>query len=181
MEKQTKLKATIMDEQQMHKAIVRMSHEIIERNSDLQTLALIGIQRRGLPIAHQIATAIEAAEGVKVPVGAVDITLYRDDLSIIAELPQIKTTELPFPITAANVVLVDDVLYTGRSVRAALEVLIQEGRPKSIQLAVLVDRGHRELPIGADYVGKMLSSSHNELVSVSVKEIDGESKVEIFE
>lgn len=175
-----RFKANIMDEAQIRRAIIRMSHEIIEKNRGINNLILVGIQRRGLPLAHDIANVIEAVEGEKIPVGALDITLYRDDLSTIADLPQIKTTNLPFSITNANLILVDDVLYTGRTIKAAMEALGEMGRPKTIQLAVLVDRGHRELPIGADFVGKNLPTSHYELVSVNVKAIDGKNKVDIY-
>ena len=175
-----RFKTKVMDEMQMRRAIIRMSHEIIEHNRGAESLFLVGIQRRGLPLAREIAKVIFDVEGKEIPVGALDITLYRDDLSLIAELPQIKKTDLPFSITEADIILVDDVLYTGRTARAALEVLAESGRPKTIQLAVLIDRGNRELPIGANYVGKTLPTSHDELVSVNVTEIDGSSSVEIY-
>ncbi len=174
------LKNHIMDESQIRRALIRMSHEIIEKNRGAGNLILVGIQRRGLPLAKEISDIIKTVEGQEVPVGALDITLYRDDLSLIAELPQIKKTDLPFSITGANLILVDDVLFTGRTVRAALEALSEAGRPKTIQLAVLVDRGNRELPVGADYIGKFLPTSHSELVSVSVPEIDGHYGVDIY-
>jgi len=175
-----RFKAKVMDEQQIRRAVIRMSHEIIEHNRGVEKMLLVGIQRRGLPIARAIAKVIQTVEGNHIPVGSLDITLYRDDLSLIAELPQIKKTELPFSITDANIILVDDVLYTGRTIRAALEVLAECGRPKTVQLAVLIDRGNRELPICANYVGKNLPTSHDELVSVNVPEIDGCSGVEIY-
>ncbi|MCL2798220.1 MAG: bifunctional pyr operon transcriptional regulator/uracil phosphoribosyltransferase PyrR, partial [Firmicutes bacterium] len=168
-----RFKAKIMDEQQIRRAVIRMAHEIIERNRGAMQVYLVGIQRRGLPLAKEIAKVIRAVEGINIPVGSLDITLYRDDLSMIAELPQIKKTDLPFSITDANIILVDDVLYTGRTIRAALEVLAECGRPRTVQLAVLIDRGNRELPIGGDYVGKVLPTSRDELVSVNVPEIDG--------
>ncbi|MCL2062487.1 MAG: bifunctional pyr operon transcriptional regulator/uracil phosphoribosyltransferase PyrR [Firmicutes bacterium] len=175
-----KFKAQVMDEMQVRRAVIRMSHEIIEHNRGVENVLLIGIQRRGLPIAKEIASVIRAVEGKDIPVGAIDITLYRDDFSQLTDLPQIKDTHLPFSIENANIILVDDVLYTGRTTRAALEVLTQAGRPKTVQLAVLVDRGYRELPIGANYVGKSVPSLRDELVSVSVPEIDGKSCVEIY-
>lgn len=175
-----RLKLKVMDETQIRRALIRMSHEIIEKNRGAGNIILVGIQRRGLPLAKEMAKIIMAVENMEIPVGALDITLYRDDLSLISELPQIKKTDLPFTITGANIVLVDDVLYTGRTIRAAIEALYESGRPKSVQLAVLIDRGNRELPIGADYTGKLLPTSHSELVSVSVPEIDGVSSVEIY-
>ena len=175
-----RFKAKVMDETQVRRAVIRMAHEIIEHNRGIEKMYLIGIQRRGLPLAMELARVIKAVEGIDIPVGSLDITLYRDDLSTIAELPQINKTDLPFSITDADIILVDDVLYTGRTIRAALEVLAECGRPKTVQLAVLVDRGNRELPIGANFVGKVVPSSHEELVSVNVPEIDGTSSVEIY-
>lgn len=175
-----RLKNTIMDESQMRRALIRMAHEIIEFNRGIDNLVLIGIQRRGVPLAKQLAEIINAVEGEPVPVGILDITLYRDDLSMVSEHPQIKNTDLPFNIMGSNVVLVDDVLYTGRTVRAAMEALTELGRAKTVQLAVLIDRGCRELPIGANYVGKEVPTSKNELISVSVKDIDGIDSVEIY-
>ena len=175
-----KFKAAIWDEAQMRRALIRMAHEIIERNRGVETVALVGIQRRGVVLARQLADIIRTVEGIEVPVGVLDITLYRDDLSTIAEHPQIKGTDLPFTVTNAHLILVDDVLYTGRTVRAALEAMGEMGRPKSVQLAVLIDRGGRELPIGADYVGKALPCSHDELVSVNVAGIDKTVGVEIY-
>lgn len=175
-----RFKAAILDEAQMRRALIRMSHEIIEKNRGIDNVVLIGIQRRGVPLAQQIAEIIKTVEGSTVPVGFLDITLYRDDLSLISEHPQIKSTDLPFSITNANVILVDDVLYTGRTTRAAMEALSENGRPKTVQLAVLIDRGGRELPIGADYVGKVLPCSKDEIVSVNVAEIDKVNSVEIY-
>lgn len=175
-----RLKATIMDSSAMRRALIRMAHEILEYNHGTDGIVLIGIQRRGVPLAKELASIIKAVDGKTVPVGVLDITLYRDDLSLIAEHPQIKNTDLPFSLENVNVILVDDVLYTGRTIRAAIEALSDGGRPKTIQLAVLIDRGGRELPIGANYVGKLLPCSHDELVSVNVMEIDKSESVEIY-
>lgn len=175
-----RLKANLMDAMQMRRAIIRISHEIIERNRGADKLALVGIQRRGVPLAQQIAEVIKTVERIDVPVGKLDITLYRDDLSLVSEHPEIKGTYVPFAVTGTNVVLVDDVLYTGRTTRAAIEAVMEMGRPNTIQLAVLIDRGNRELPVGADYVGKVVPSSKDELISVSVKEIDKENRVDIY-
>lgn len=175
-----RFKAAIMNEEEMRRALIRIGHEIIERNRGVDNLVLVGIQRRGVPLSTDLCKIISDVEGKKVPCGSLDITLYRDDFSLIGDHPQIKGTDLPFSITGADVVLVDDVLYTGRTVRAAMEAIGEMGRPKTIQLAVLVDRGGRELPIGANYVGKVLPSSRNELVSVNVKSIDGKNGVDIY-
>ncbi|MDH7497035.1 MAG: bifunctional pyr operon transcriptional regulator/uracil phosphoribosyltransferase PyrR [Syntrophomonadaceae bacterium] len=174
-------KARIMDEAAMRRALTRISHEVVERNKGVADVALIGIRRRGGPLAERLAARIQEIEGVRVPVGLLDITLYRDDLTTLASQPMVRRTEVPFDITDRVVVLVDDVLYTGRTVRAALDALIDLGRPKCIQLAVLIDRGHRELPIKADYVGKNVPTSSNEIVTVRVVEIDGKDEVVIEE
>lgn len=174
-----RLKNRLMDAAQYRRVLIRMSHEIIERNRG-NAVRLIGIQRRGVPIASEIAEIVKTMDGADVPVGVLDITWYRDDLSLVAEHPCIKGTDIRFNLTGENIILVDDVLYTGRTVRAAIDALMEMGRPKSIQLAVLIDRGNRELPIGADYVGKLVPTSKDELVSVSVKEIDGEDAVDIY-
>lgn len=174
-----RLKTRLMDESQVRRTLIRMAHEIIEKNRGTQ-VRLIGIQRRGVPLAAEIAEIMQTVEGAEIPVGVLDIAWYRDDLSLVAEHPTIKGTDIPFNITGENIILVDDVLYTGRTVRAAIDALMEMGRPQSIQLAVLVDRGNRELPIGADYVGKNVPTSKSELVSVSVKETDGEDAVDIY-
>ncbi len=148
---------------------VRLSHEIVEKQAGTDGLLLIGIQRRGVPLARRIADAIAENEGAAVPVGALDITFYRDDLSLVAQQPVVKGTELPSGSTARTVVLVDDVLYTGRTIRAAMDALVDFGRPQAIRLAVLVDRGHRELPIRADHVGKNVPTSREELVRVHLR------------
>ena len=169
----------IMTGDEIRRAIVRISHEIVEKQAGTQGLALVGIQRRGVPLARRIADAIEEHEGVKLPVGALDITFYRDDLSLVAQQPIVKGTDLPFDLNGATVVLVDDVLYTGRTIRCAMDALIDFGRPKAIRLAVLIDRGHRELPIRADHVGKNVPTSREEIVHVHVTETDGMDEVSI--
>lgn len=174
-------KTQIMDTEGMRRAITRIAHEIIEKNKGTSDLALIGIRRRGVPLAERIAERIFEIEGVKLPTGVLDITLYRDDLTTLAYQPVLHKTEVPFDVTDKKIILVDDVLYTGRTVRAALDAVIDLGRPKFIQLAVLVDRGHKELPIRADYVGKNVPSSKKEVIAVNIKELDGEDKVIIKE
>jgi pyrimidine operon attenuation protein/uracil phosphoribosyltransferase len=174
-------KATIMDARQVDRALARIAHEIVERNHGTDGLVLIGIRSRGVPLAEALAAKIESFEGTAVPTGSVDITLYRDDLSQIAPNPVVQATELPFALENLVVVLVDDVLFTGRTIRAALDALVDYGRPRAIQLAVLVDRGHRELPIRADYVGKNVPTSRHEVVQVRCKEIDGEDSVVMME
>lgn len=174
-------KTQIMDADGIRRALVRIAHEIIEKNKGVKDLALVGIRRRGVPLAQRIAEQIKKIEGVDIPIGILDITLYRDDISTLAHQPVIHRTEIPFPLAGKKIVLVDDVLYTGRTVRAALDALVDMGRPEFIQLAVLVDRGHRELPIRADYVGKNVPTSKREMVSVMVKGIDQDERVFIRE
>jgi pyrimidine operon attenuation protein/uracil phosphoribosyltransferase len=169
----------IMTADEIRRATIRLSHEIVEKQAGTDGLLLIGIQRRGVPLARRIAESIRENEGVDVPVGALDITFYRDDLSLIAQQPVVKGTDMPFGIDARTVVLVDDVLYTGRTIRAAMDALVDFGRPQAIRLAVLVDRGHRELPIRADHVGKNVPTSREEIVRVHLEETDGEDGVEI--
>jgi pyrimidine operon attenuation protein / uracil phosphoribosyltransferase len=169
----------IMTADEIRRATIRLSHEIVEKQAGTDGLLLIGIQRRGVPLARRIAAAIVENEGAEVPVGALDITFYRDDLSLVAQQPVVKGTELPSGIDGRTVVLVDDVLYTGRTIRAAMDALVDFGRPQAIRLAVLVDRGHRELPIRADHVGKNVPTSREELVRVHLEETDGEDGVEI--
>ncbi len=169
----------IMTADEIRRATTRLSHEIVEKQAGTDGLLLIGIQRRGVPLARRIAAAIAEHEGVEIPVGALDITFYRDDLSMVAQQPVVKGTELPVGIDGRTVVLVDDVLYTGRTIRAAMDALVDFGRPQAIRLAVLVDRGHRELPIRADHVGKNVPTSREEIVRVHLDEIDGEDGVEI--
>ncbi len=175
-----RLKCQLMDNMQFRRTLIRMSHEIIERNRGAANLQFIGIQRRGVPIAEELAKIIRTVEGRDVPVGVLDITWYRDDLSLVTEHPKIKGTDIPFNITDTDIILVDDVLYTGRTVRAAIDALMEMGRPRSIQLAVVIDRGNRELPIGADYVGKMVPTSRDELISVSVMAVDGVDRIDIY-
>ena len=163
----------------MRRAIVRISHEIIEKNKGVENVVLVGIRTRGVPIAERIANTIERIENAKVPVGMLDITLYRDDLSTLAYNPIVHGTEIDLDLTGKVVILVDDVLYTGRTIRAALDAIIDMGRPRAIQLAVLIDRGHRELPIRADFAGKNVPTSHKEAVNVSLAEEDGIDEVAI--
>lgn len=174
-------KAVILDCQAMKRAWLRVAHEISERNKGVQDLLLVGIRTRGVPLARRLAQNVAAIEGVQLPVGILDITLYRDDLSTLGYQPVVHGTDMPGSITEKKIVLVDDVLYTGRTVRAALDALIDLGRPRLIQLAVLIDRGHRELPIRADYVGKNVPTSHREVISVQLKETDGVDQVLIKE
>lgn len=169
----------LMDENAIARAITRISHEIIEKNKGVDNLVLIGIQRRGVPLAARIANKIKDVEGREIPVGILDITLYRDDLSLLNEHPVINGTEINFDIAGKKLVLVDDVIYTGRTVRAAIDALMDINRPQMIQLAVLIDRGHRELPIRADYVGKNVPTSRSEIVHVNLFEIDGLNNVTI--
>lgn len=172
-------KAKIMDEKAMGRAITRIAHEIIEKNKGVKDVVLIGIQRRGVPLAEKIAAKIKEVEDVKVPVGILDITLYRDDLSLLSEHPVINGTDIDFSITGKKIVLVDDVLYTGRTVRAAIDAIMDLGRAKMVQLAILIDRGHRELPIRADFIGKNVPTSKNEVVHVKVDKFDGVNEVVI--
>ncbi|MBQ1305096.1 MAG: bifunctional pyr operon transcriptional regulator/uracil phosphoribosyltransferase PyrR [Erysipelotrichales bacterium] len=167
----------IMDEAGIMRSLARIAHEIVERNHGTENLVLAGIKRRGVPLAEILAANIEKFEGVKVPVGKIDIAMYRDDLTKISDDPYTGGCEMPCDITGKTVVITDDVIYTGRTVRAAMEALFSIGRPKRIQLAELVDRGHRELPIKPDYVGKNVPTSHEEIVQVMVEYYDGENKV----
>ena len=175
------LKYCIMDETGVSRALKRMSHEIIERNNGCENLCFFGICRRGVPLAREISRNIEAFEGVSVPVGTLDITLYRDDLCAEAPDPIVHDNKCGFDITGKTVVLVDDVLFTGRTARAAMDALMRMGRPAAIQLAVLIDRGHRELPIRGDFVGKNVPTSRGELVVVSVPEFDGETSACLYQ
>jgi pyrimidine operon attenuation protein/uracil phosphoribosyltransferase len=174
-------KAEIMSKAELGRALARIAHQIIEHNRGAHNLALVGIHTRGVPIAERMAGLIETFEGVRPPIGKLDITLYRDDLSEIALQPVVKRTEVPFDVSRQTIVLCDDVLYTGRTARAALDALIDLGRPAVIQFAVLVDRGHRELPIRADYVGKNVPTSKGEMVKVKLETTDGEEAVELWE
>lgn len=172
-------KVQVMDEAAIRRALTRIAHEILERNKGTENLGLVGIYTRGVPLAQRLAALIRIIEHADVPVGALDITLYRDDLSTIGPQPVVRRTDVPFDVADKTIVLVDDVLYTGRTARAALDALIDLGRPARIQLAVLVDRGHRELPIRADFVGRNLPTARSELISVRLKETDGVDEVVI--
>ncbi len=163
-------KTSIMDEDGIRRALIRIAHEITEKNRGVENVALVGIRTRGVPLAARIAEEIQKIENVAVPTGSLDITLYRDDLTTMGYNPVIHGTEIDFDVTGKHIVLVDDVLYTGRTIRAALDALIDMGRPKSIQLAVLIDRGHRELPIRADYAGKNVPTSRKETIEVALRE-----------
>jgi pyrimidine operon attenuation protein/uracil phosphoribosyltransferase len=171
----------IMDERAVNRALVRIAHEIVEENGGTEGLVLIGIQRRGVQLAETIQEEIRKFEGEDVPLGAMDITLYRDDLQQVAETPIVEETDLPFDVTGKVVVIVDDVLYTGRTIRAALDEITDFGRPKRILLAVLVDRGHREIPIRADFVGKNVPTSNAQQIKVKVQDLDGELAVDLIE
>lgn len=170
---------SVMDGDQIRRAIDRLAQEVVERHGGTEGLVLIGIQRRGVVLARRLAAAIEVVERVRIPVGTLDISLYRDDLSEVATYPIVRPTELSFDIGDRTVVLVDDVLFTGRTIRAAMDALTDFGRPRAIRLAVLVDRGHRELPIRADHVGRNLPTARTERVNVHVTEIDGVDDVEL--
>lgn len=174
------LKAVIMDEVKIKRSITRISHEIIEKNKGGQDIVLVGIKRRGVPIAKRIAENIKNFEGIDIPVGTLDISLYRDDLSELSEDPIVKNNKLDVDIKDKKIILVDDVIYTGRTVRAAIQAIFDNGRPGKIQLAVLVDRGHRELPIRPDYVGKNIPTSLSEAILVELNEIDGNDSVKIL-
>jgi pyrimidine operon attenuation protein / uracil phosphoribosyltransferase len=175
------LKSVLLDDKAIKRTLTRISHEIIEKNKGTENLVLIGIKSRGVPLANRIADLIEQFEEKKVEVGSVDITLYRDDLTTLGEQPTLNSKELGIEIKGKKIILVDDVLYTGRTVRAAIDAIIDVGRPEMIQLAVLVDRGHRELPIRADYVGKNIPTSKKEIISVQLEEVDGKDLVNLFE
>jgi len=166
-----------MDADAMRRALVRVAHEIVEKNKGVENIILVGIRTRGVPLAQRIAEEIKTIENITLPVGTLDITLYRDDLSTLAYNPVVRATEIDFDISGKTVVLVDDVLFTGRTIRCALDALIDMGRPTAIQLAVLVDRGHRELPIRADYVGKNVPTARTEAVDVSLVELENTDEV----
>lgn len=162
-----------MTADEVRRAIIRVSHEIVEKHGGTGQLALVGIQRRGVPLAERIRAAIAANESVDLPVGSLDITFHRDDASLVTRQPTVRGTHLPFDLGAVTVVVVDDVLYTGRTVRAAMDALVDHGRPAAVRLAVLIDRGHRELPIRADHVGKNVPTSREEVIRVHLNEVDG--------
>ena len=174
-------KTTILDELSLTRTIKRLSHEIIEHNNGVDNLILVGIKTRGVPFAEILKNNIKAIEGVEVPVEKIDITLYRDDLTEITKDAKLNKDEITSDINGKTVILCDDVLYTGRTCRAAIDAILKHGRPKSIQFAVIIDRGHRELPIRADYVGKNVPTSHNELVAVKFKEFDNQTGVDLYQ
>ena len=173
-------KKVIMNQEDIRRTLARIAHEMIERNKAIEHLILVGVHTRGVPLANRLAANIEEFAGQKIPVGTLDISLYRDDLSSLELQPTVKNTDIPVSVDGKTIVLTDDVLYTGRSIRAAMDALTDMGRPQLIQLAVLVDRGHRELPIRADYVGKNMPSSRHEEIKVSLKETDGVDEVAII-
>lgn len=174
-------KTRLMDANDVARALKRIAHEMVERNKGTENMVLVGIHRRGVYLAKRLQKLIEESEGVKVPSGELDITLYRDDLTMVFEQPIVHSTRMPVDITGKNIYLTDDVLYTGRTVRAALEALIDLGRPASVQLAVIIDRGHRELPIHADICGKVVPTSKMEIIEVRIEELDGKDEVVICE
>ncbi len=177
----TRIKARVMSSEDLRRAITRIAHEILERNGGTEGLSVIGIQTRGALLADRLAKKIEEIEGEPVPLGVLDITLYRDDLKTVADQPVVNESRIPFDIQGKVIVLVDDVLFTGRTVRAALDEIIDFGRPRAVQLAVIVDRGHRELPIRADYVGKNVPTADNEIIAVRMIEKDETDEVVILE
>lgn len=175
-----KFKATLMDEPAVYRVLKRISHEIVEKNGGTDNLCIVGIKRRGVPIAQIIAENIKEIEGKEVPVGIVDITFYRDDLKLISDEPILTRTDLAFDVTGKTIILVDDVLYTGRTARAAMEAVMSAGRAAAIKLAILIDRGHRELPIRGDFVGKNVPTSKTERISVKIPPIDDITAVELY-
>jgi len=177
----TREKSQLMSASEIDRTLVRLAHEILERTEDLDKLAFLGIRRRGVPLAQRLAKKIAALEQRTIPVGILDINLYRDDLSTVSHAPVVNSTEIAFPIVGKDIILMDDVLYTGRTIRAALDALFDHGRAAKVQLLVLIDRGHRELPIEAQYVGRMVQTTSNEIIEVKFQEIDGMEKVLLVE
>jgi pyrimidine operon attenuation protein/uracil phosphoribosyltransferase len=177
----TREKTQLLSAAQTGRTIQRLAHEIVEKTAESQGFALIGIRRRGVPLAHRLAGTIRSATSTEVPIGVLDITLYRDDLSLVAAHPVVQSTEIPFSVDGRDLILVDDVLFTGRTVRAAMNGLFDLGRPRRVLLCVLMDRGHRELPIEAAYVGRRVETKLDEVVEVRLKEIDGEDRVMLME
>ena len=175
------LKARLMTEEEMDRALKRMSHQVLEGNDGCEDIVFLGIRKRGVPLARRLASNIKAIEGADIPVGELDITLYRDDLSAVADAPVVSSTNIPFPVTGTTVVLVDDVIFTCRTARAALDAVMELGRPARVQLFCLIDRGHAEMPIKPDYVGKNIPTALSEIVSVKLTETDGETNVSILE
>ena len=177
----TREKSQLMSASEIDRTLVRLAHEILERTVDIHRLAFVGIRRRGVPLAQRLSQKIEALEHHTVPVGVLDISLYRDDLSTVSHQPVVNGTEIPFSVTGKDIILMDDVLYTGRTIRASLDALFDQGRPATIQLLVLIDRGWRELPIEARYVGRMVQTSASEIIEVKFNEIDGQERVLLVE
>lgn len=174
-------KKQLMSASEIDRTLVRLAHEVLERTTDIRQLAFIGVKRRGVPIAQRIASKIQSLENLTVPVGILDINFYRDDLSVVAERPVLQAKQIDFPIAGKDIVLMDDVLYTGRTIRSALDALFDHGRPARVQLLVLIDRGHRELPIEARYVGRMVQTGSQEIIEVKFQEIDNQEKVLLVE
>jgi pyrimidine operon attenuation protein / uracil phosphoribosyltransferase len=174
-------KKQLMSASEIDRTLVRLAHEILERTADPKRLAFVGVKRRGVPIAERLSAKIESLENFKIPVGILDINLYRDDLSTVAERPVVHAQQIDFPIVGKDVVLMDDVLYTGRTIRSALDALFDHGRPARVQLLVLIDRGHRELPIEARYIGRVVQTSSSEIIEVKFQEIDAQEKVLLVE
>jgi pyrimidine operon attenuation protein/uracil phosphoribosyltransferase len=174
-------KRQLMSASEIDRTLVRLAHEVLEKTHDLSQLAFIGVKRRGVPLAQRLAAKIESLEGLRIPVGILDINLYRDDLSTVGDRPVLQAKQIDFSIVGKDIVLMDDVLFTGRTVRAALDALFDHGRPARVQLLVLIDRGHRELPIEARYVGRMVQTSNSEIIEVKFHEIDGQEKVLLVE
>jgi len=177
----TREKSQLMSASEIDRTLVRLAHEILEKSADLDKLAFIGIRRRGVPLAQRLAAKIEALENRKVPVGILDINLYRDDLTTVDIKPVVSGTEIPFAVQGKDIILMDDVLYTGRTIRAALDALFDHGRPARVQLLVLIDRGHRELPIEARFIGRVVQTSDNEIIEVKFREVDQLEKVLLVE
>jgi pyrimidine operon attenuation protein / uracil phosphoribosyltransferase len=178
----TREKAQLMSASEIDRTLVRLAHEILEKTKQLEKLAFIGIRRRGVPLAQRLAKKIESLENRQVPTGILDITFYRDDLSTVDTKPVVNpTTEIPFDVAGLDIILMDDVLYTGRTIRAAMDALFDHGRPKSVQLLVLIDRGHRELPIEAKFIGRIIPTSRREIIEVKLQEIDGDEQVLLVE
>jgi pyrimidine operon attenuation protein/uracil phosphoribosyltransferase len=174
-------KKQLMSASEIDRTLVRLAHEVLEKTADVGRLAFVGIKRRGVPLAQRLAAKIESLENCAVPTGILDINLYRDDLSTVGERPVLGARQIDFPVTGKDIVLMDDVLYTGRTVRSALDALFDHGRPSRVQLLVLIDRGHRELPIEARYIGRMVQTSANEIIEVKFQEVDGQEKVLLVE
>jgi len=177
----TREKTPLMSASEIDRTLVRLAHEVLEKTPEPERLAFIGIRRRGVPLARRLAAKIESIEGLRIPVGELDIAHYRDDLSAITDRPVVSTTAIPFEVTGRDIILMDDVLYTGRTIRAALDALFDQGRPARVQLLVLIDRGHRELPVEARFVGRTVETSHKETVEVMLQEIDQVEKVLLME